>query len=266
MDRQRSPLPTDGEDLLQAALSDAFSVGDLPRQPAVVAVQETQSATLTAVEAPATTSSEEEGMSSSAVSAQDYDAWKAEYDAQLVGWRQESAKAREHAEAERARWEEIRQREKREGGAVSEAWESVADSAVEELGATLARAQGKSAPQTEVGSDSPSPADVRDLVEGEKPGAHTQEYIEAALPRAGPSIVIDTAGTPSQAADATPAGHADTTSPTHAHDPSHASSSPRWEDVTSSLTSSFPSMSFPETSRPESPEHQHHPPAPSPPP
>jgi hypothetical protein len=48
------------------------------------------------------------GLSSSSGSTDD--SWKLEYEAQVRSWRAESAEAREKAERERARWEEIRAR------------------------------------------------------------------------------------------------------------------------------------------------------------
>lgn len=67
--------------------------------------------------------------------------WKSEYDSQVQSWRAQSAEAREKSERERARWEEIRAREKQEGGSRHR--------------------------QTVEEAAEPSPADVRDLVSGE---------------------------------------------------------------------------------------------------
>ncbi|KAA1467461.1 hypothetical protein DENSPDRAFT_926624 [Dentipellis sp. KUC8613] len=278
MEHDSSPLThPEGEDLLQAALDTAFSVEDLPRQSATApepeptvapepqpesesepAPQE-QPAPLTVEPTPTAPAADTESAPASAVSAEDYEAWKAEYDAQVAAWHKESAAARAHAAAERAKWESIREQEQRESKAVSESWESVSgreaqehEREQEELGAALARAQGKLA-SADVGADAPSAADARDLVAGEHSGAHTQEFVEAALPRP------TTEPEPEPAHEASEPAHAPETS-------EHASSSPHWEDVPSSLTSSFPSMSFPENSRPESPdqarahhhEHAHH--------
>lgn len=81
-------------------------------------------------------------------------------------------------------------------------------------------------------SKSPSPADARDLVTGEHQGKHTKEYLDTLLP--GP---------------AHPRGASE---PDSKHE--------RWEDIPSSLASSYPSMSFPsDPHSPSSDPHRLHP-------
>ncbi|TFY61315.1 hypothetical protein EVG20_g7107, partial [Dentipellis fragilis] len=138
MEHDTSPLThPEGEDLLQAALDIAFSVEDLPRQSATAPeptpasqpesepAPREQPAPLTVEPTPSAPRSDTEDAPASAVSAEDYEAWKVEYDAQVAVWHKESAAVREHAAAERAKWESIREREQREFKTVSESWESV---------------------------------------------------------------------------------------------------------------------------------------------
>lgn len=95
---------------------------------------------------------------------------------------------------------------------------------------------------------------------------HSCPCPQRALPRVGPvhaTVAIQTADL-----EPTPAA-AQEPSTAHTQDPSHDSSSPNWEDVPSSMNSSFPSMSFPDASRSHSetpshpnthshPSHHHH--------
>lgn len=58
------------------------------------------------------------------------DSWKAEYESHVETWRAQSAEAREKADRERQRWEEIRAAEKKTGESVEKplagmGWESV---------------------------------------------------------------------------------------------------------------------------------------------
>ena len=110
------------------------------------------------------------------------DVWKAEYDAHVAEWRRTSAEQRERAERERAKWEEIRQKEKEEGKvrgtARSEGWESVGGSTsasvVLDTSASTSTAASVSGQQT----GEPSVADARDLVSGEVQGRKTKEELE----------------------------------------------------------------------------------------
>lgn len=74
------------------------------------------------------------------------DSWKSEYESHVQSWRAQSAEAREKAEKERAKWEDIRAQEKGSGG-----------SNAEEM-----RTGIPAVPLAE-----PSPVDSRDLVPGE---------------------------------------------------------------------------------------------------
>ncbi|EPQ54260.1 hypothetical protein GLOTRDRAFT_111601 [Gloeophyllum trabeum ATCC 11539] len=189
------------QELLQSALSTAFTPTDLPRAsvspPPQPALPPEPPAPAASAEAPGSDA---------------YDAWKAEYEAQVAQWRAANIEQRAKAERERERWERIRaeeraQREK-EGVEAREEWP------------TLTQATGSaSVPR----GDSPSPADVRDLVSGEKEGHH--RHAEA------------------------PHMHQ------HSKETSSLSASQKWEDLPSSMNSSqsYPSMSFPSLSNPETP-------------
>ncbi|KAI0064742.1 hypothetical protein BV25DRAFT_1913927 [Artomyces pyxidatus] len=214
-DAPSSPLHPEGEDLLHAALSDAFSVPDLPRAAPPAAPQ------LPTENTPTPPPPAEPAPAPSA-SAAEHAVWQAQYDAQLAEWRRQSAEQRARAEAERARWEARRAAEG-STAATTESWTNV--------GASVSSSHAE---------PSSSPADARDLVTGEAPRAPLAEARETG-----------------EAGETGGAG-------AHAQERSHTSSSPRWEDVPSSLTSSFPSLSFPETSQPHSPHSSQAQPHPDP--
>ena len=140
-----SPLRPHGEDLLKvnshqipfpnplthylttflpkAALSDPFSVPpDLPRvspsqpqsPPPPDAHNPSDPAAPVPTPAEPSSSSSLSSSASISVSAEEQEAWRGEYDAQVVEWRRQSADVRARAEAERARWEERRAREREE--------------------------------------------------------------------------------------------------------------------------------------------------------
>ncbi|KAH9068431.1 hypothetical protein EDB83DRAFT_2314584 [Lactarius deliciosus] len=231
-DNHKGPLSPEGEDVLQAALADPFSVPNLPR---VSPFHPTNPATAEAAppepsEPLAPTSPE------SSVSPAEFEAWKTEYESQVAEWRRQSATARTRAEAERARWEERRaqQQEQQEGADGQQRRDTHASEASVELGGTgtsVSEWEAVSHRSTLASSDghpTPVPPARGGLAEGEH-HPHPQP----------PSADAQTAHRPPPAAGAVvdPTG------------------SPNWENVPSSPTSSFPSMSFPEPSRPHSPEH-----------
>ncbi|KAL0954860.1 hypothetical protein HGRIS_003796 [Hohenbuehelia grisea] len=196
MEDEQRTLADETQQVLQDALSDAFSLPP-PTPQAVTADQ--PPAPAPPAESPSL-SPDAPSLESSTV---DVDSWKSEYDEQVQTWRTQSAEAREKAEQERARWEAIRAAE---GGRPP--FES--PSHLQPAAPTL--------------SESPSPADARDLVTGEQP----------AQPIPGP-----------QGSHLAPPS-------THSQ-PETIDESQKWEDIPSSLTSSFPSMSFPEHTEPSSP-------------
>ncbi|KAI0049782.1 hypothetical protein FA95DRAFT_799213 [Auriscalpium vulgare] len=224
MSAPSSPLHPEGEDLLQAALSDAFTPPPLPLAPTS---QPTPSPKPQIDSPPDHEPEPAVPPPPPSASALEHAAWQAEYDAQLAEWRRQSADARARAEQERARWEERRAA----GG--SDGWTSLSAS-------SLSGPPHHGAPV----SGSPSPVDVRDLVAGEAQGAPAGEVeVEAEAEVATASTGTQTAPPHSQSG--------------HAQERSQTSSSPHWEDVPSSLTSSYPSLSFPDTSLPHSPSASH---------
>ncbi|EMD34100.1 hypothetical protein CERSUDRAFT_117605 [Gelatoporia subvermispora B] len=227
-------LNPEEEGLLQSALSTAFTPAPLPRQTA-------QPPEPAPASVPAPEPAAEPAPSAPAEVAIDADAdarWRAEYEQHVAEWRQRSAEQRDKAEQERARWEEIREREREEAkqlGKVESSWENV--------GASTSASAIASTSASVTAGESPSPVDVRDLVTGEGQGGHTQEFLETVLPGSH-------AEQPSTEESSPPA---------HAHgpdsDPDSGSGSnkhEKWEDIPSSLTSSYPSLSFP--SDPHSPQ------------
>ncbi|GJE96573.1 hypothetical protein PsYK624_127710 [Phanerochaete sordida] len=144
------PLNPSEEDLLQSALSDAFSPAAVPRVSAQPPA--TQDAPAPAPKAPAAAPTEP----AAAPPAED---WRAEYDEHLAEWRAQNAEQRAKAEATRAHWEQVRAQEEREGRAPARLSESVASTS----GWESVRAATE-------GAASPSPADARDLTTGEAQG------------------------------------------------------------------------------------------------
>ncbi|KIM84995.1 hypothetical protein PILCRDRAFT_378143 [Piloderma croceum F 1598] len=178
MTDRSNPLERDGENLLQSALATAF--GPVP---SVRRSQPAQPSPAPAPPPPAAGDSTSADVDlSSSVSTDD--SWKSEYDSQVQSWRAQSAEAREKSERERARWEEIRARERQEGGS--------------------RHRQVEEAPE-------PSPADVRDLVSGEHEGtgeeskASSQKWsdVPSDLASSYPSISFPSPSRP--------------TSPSHSH-------------------------------------------------
>ncbi|KAJ6505941.1 hypothetical protein DFH09DRAFT_943572, partial [Mycena vulgaris] len=147
---------------------------------------------------------------------------QSEYESHVESWRAQSAEARQKAEKERARWEAIRAAEKQEAALRKAALPVVADIGGGEIssdhGWETVGVNTQEAPR----QSSPSPADARDLVAGE-PQKHdaTMENVES-VPK---SRSAQDTGDESQ----------------------------KWEDVSDPLTSSFPSMSFPDRTNTPSP-------------
>ncbi|KZT07669.1 uncharacterized protein LAESUDRAFT_758248 [Laetiporus sulphureus 93-53] len=230
-------LNPEEENLLQSALETAFSPAPLPKQSAASEQPAEAAAAGTTSEPPAP---EPESAEPSASSDAD-DVWKAEYNEHVAEWRRQSADQREHAEQERQRWEEIRARERAEGIARSQVhsesgWESVGGSASASL---VLESATSTQPSVEGKGGEPSVAGARHLMSGEHQGKQTKEQLEKILP-----------------------GTSHTAAPT-------SENKDKWESLSSSpapdsLTSSYPSLSFPSdahspSSLPASLPHQHQP-------
>ncbi|KAL7279045.1 LOW QUALITY PROTEIN: hypothetical protein ACG7TL_006879 [Trametes sanguinea] len=172
------------------------------------------------------------------------DAWKEEYEAHVAEWRKRSAEQRQQAEERRAHWEAVRAKEREEGKGRESvlSWENLSSSVT-----TAATA-----------AESPSPADARDLVTGEAQGGHSKEYLEHyVLSWANGTQIFTDHTLATYAQSVLPGAHASASSSPPENENSQPASEPesskqeKWDDMTSSLTSSFPSMSFP--SDPHSP-------------
>jgi hypothetical protein len=96
--------------------------------------------------------------------------WKIEYEEQVKIWRAQSLAAREKAEKERKRWEEIRTSEREDAARPDVAVPVVPKEGHEAGWETVSNTQ-KSDPTVVSGLHSPSLADSRDLVTGE---SHSQ--------------------------------------------------------------------------------------------
>ncbi|KAJ3734223.1 hypothetical protein DFJ43DRAFT_1152430 [Lentinula guzmanii] len=170
------------EFLLEAALTESFTPPPSRRQSKITPAPASSSLRTNSDPTPAEAFGDSEPTTT--------DAWKNEYEEQVKAWRLQSAEAREKAEKERAKWETLREVEKTSGTPppLPPSYELLSQK-----------------PQLPT-SDSPSPADARDLVTGETPKAtsHSRQFT----------------GEDSQ----------------------------KWENLPSEVTSSLPSMSFPEDS------------------
>ncbi|KAG9128098.1 hypothetical protein FRC07_004992 [Ceratobasidium sp. 392] len=167
------------------------------------------------------------------------DSWKEEYDSRLATWRAESAEARTKAEAERARWEELRAA----GQAPEhESWESVKDAGTSaaESDTVISESTGTGGPGPAHGSaadtvNAPpftSPADARDLVSGEGQGG-----------KGAQTLAQNTIGYPSSAASIHTLGETSDASPVHLSgaELSAGEGANTWEEIPS-LASSQPSL------------------------
>ncbi|KAI9061001.1 hypothetical protein FKP32DRAFT_1594676 [Trametes sanguinea] len=213
-------LNREEEDLLQSALATAFSPAPLPRQSVAPEPAPEPAAGSSTVAVPESEPQSEASAATGEAESTE-DAWKEEYEAHVAEWRKRSAEQRQQAEERRAHWEAIRAKEREEGKGRESvlSWENLSSSVT-----TAATA-----------ADSPSPADARDLVTGEAQGGHSKEYLESVLPGAHASP----SSSPPENENSQPASEPE------------SSKQEKWDDMTSSLTSSFPSMSFP--SDPHSP-------------
>ncbi|KAI0360112.1 hypothetical protein OH77DRAFT_1472173 [Trametes cingulata] len=229
-------LNSEEEDLLQSALSSAFSPAPLPRQSAAPEPASESSSEPEPAPAP---EAQPEPSAPAGEPESTETAWQEEYEAHVAEWRKRSAEQRQKAEEQRAKWEAIRAKEREEGKG-RESVLSLREHGWENLSSSVTTAA--------TAADSPSPADARDLVAGEGEGKHSKEYLESVLPGAHASTSSSPPENNSQ-----PASEPE------------SSKQEKWDDMTSSLTSSFPSMSFP--SDPHSPSssarrdlgpHPHH--------
>ncbi|KAG6865911.1 hypothetical protein C0991_010744 [Blastosporella zonata] len=214
------------EDILQSVLGQAFSPP--PLQPIPVPSVEIESLS----PSNETVAAQREPLAESSISSgSSTDSWKAEYEAQIETWREQSAEAREKAEKERERWEAIRAVEKKE--------------------AERRKALGI--------ADEPEPEPTGQEHEAgwENVTQHSSKTATA-VTESQPSVQLPDASSKSTAPMAPierevprPHSQADT-----------KDGSQKWEDIHSSVTSSYPSLEYPERTETPSPSHRH----PAPPP
>jgi len=225
-------LNKEEEDLLQSALSDAFAPAPITKvssQPAAAPVPAPEE-----LPSPVEPSSE---------SAPPEEEWKAEYEEHLAEWKARSAEQRQKAEAERAKWEAVRVEQEKAGidwkDSVLDQRRSLllSESSINVSGMSGSGAESVSGWESVRASESrasPSPADARDLVAGERP-----------------RHVVSSAEQPSTSSSPPD---------THSHPDSEPDSSKhdKWEEIPSEMSGSFPSMTIP--SDPHSPTSSHLPP------
>lgn len=243
-----SPLQSDQENALQAALTSAFSTTDIPL--ILPETPKTEPALTTTEEQPLTASSE----------ATPSDA-KDEYEENISKWQHENALQREKAEKVRKEWEDRR--------ASGEKFPETD----EYLGAHLAKVQNKveggwekveDEKVGEVRVGSPSPVDGRDFV-SEKPDVKQLEA--SAFVRSMYNILIVLQ---SELPGANPSASASTSTiqPGAEHPPERSqnrspSNSEKWDSFPGSMASSYPSLSFPDSGsspreKPSSEPHHGH--------
>jgi len=168
------------------------------------------------------------------------DSWKAEYESQVEAWRAQSSEAREKAKKERERWEALRVVEREEAArrkAMGIFDEPATEPAEQEHDAGWEAVSHKKDQLTESTNASEEPlssslADSRDLITGELNPQSTAPTVTSATTR--PPLGI-------------PEAHSQT---------DNGDESQKWEDIRSSVTSSFPSLSYPERTETPSPSRQ----------
>lgn len=227
-------------------MDSAFGPSSLPTVPVVDPTPpQVPASTADPISAPA-----EEASASTSSSNPAEDQWKAEYEALEASWKETSAKERAHAEATRKHWEEVRAKEAKERKERGETEDEDIPSGLDWVGVS-------GASSTIAASASPAPTDVRDLVAGEGQGGKTKNELEVSIDGlllrflTGIELSIKQAILPGSQSSPPESG-------SHDRDASEAESSKheKWEEVSSEVTSSYPSLSFP--SDPHSPSSQHH--------
>ena len=180
----------------QAALSDPFSVPNLPRvapfQPTAppVNTEPAPAGPSDEVLSPtATTATSPE----SSVSPAEFDAWQAEYSSQVAEWRRQSATVRARAEVERARWEERRAREQEEGRSGDDGQQQPQDTCTSnsEWEAVSHRSSTDAPVSVTVSTPAPAPAPapLPPLPPPSQPVAPSQVNVPSSFPFP-PSVVI----------------------------------------------------------------------------
>lgn len=151
----------------QAALSDAFSVGNLPHEPVAPAAPASDgspsssspgsSNSLESINTSTASQSSRPDVDAEPLTLETFEAAKSEYESHLAKWKAENAEQREAAVNKRASWAKIRQESGRPGVQTPIDGPMGASGDWERLLAQTRR-------------ESPSPADGRDLTQGEAQG------------------------------------------------------------------------------------------------
>ncbi|KAF8896260.1 hypothetical protein BD779DRAFT_1466250 [Infundibulicybe gibba] len=218
-------------DVLETALSGAFSPPPSRRQSLQTSVAVTTDdsegpAEAISVEVPPTPESETPALSESAS-----DAWKAQHESQVEFWRAQSAEAREKAEKERERWEAIRAAERVAGaGLGSSSGAALRGEDAEVEWESISNSQTNTLSQESVvgaSTRSPTPSQSKGK------GVSNREAPHSATPDDVPSSSGQDTGEDGQ----------------------------KWEHIHASITSSLPSMTFPEQVETPPVAQKHQPPA-----
>ena len=251
-----SPLQTSEEALLQSALNSAFEPTSIPRSSATSSPVSLRAPSLPA-EAPPP-----DPNPPSDVSSAELDAWKESYERQLAEWRKENAAARERAEIKRQRYEEQRAKERAErrsrGEPELESWEHLGTHITSSIISASHR------PTLSV-SDAYSPNAARHLATvshklgveaGSSKGPDTATASAPAVTVTGASSSSANVPEPSLAdARDLVTGERQRTSLVHGgHARVPSSPSQKWETISDPMTSSYPSLSYPQSTAPGSPQ------------
>ncbi|KAG6917017.1 hypothetical protein DXG01_004282 [Tephrocybe rancida] len=236
-----STVDNASEDILQSVLDQAFLP---PRLESVVVLPVEAEAVPSSTESVAVP--EEPLPESSISSGSSDDSWKAEYESQIEAWRAQSSEAREKAEKERERWEAIRAAENKEAerrGAlgISDEPELVVTEQAHEAGwEEVAQHNDQptlDTPEVQVAAQSRDvPSKVRLSIKL-KTAQKTEIHFMKSTTAPTPPITAEVPRAHSQA---------DT-----------KDGSQKWEDVHASVTSSYPSLEYPERTETPSPSHRH---------
>ncbi|EIW84018.1 hypothetical protein CONPUDRAFT_135625 [Coniophora puteana RWD-64-598 SS2] len=253
-----SPLHTSEEALLQSALNSAFEPTSIPRSPAA-----SSPASLGAPGLPAEAPPPDPTPPSD-ISASELDAWKESYEHQLAEWKKENAAAREKAENNRRRYEEQRAKERAErrarGEAELESWEHLGT----HITSSIVDASHR--PTLSV-SEAYTPNAARHLASvshnlGAVAGSSkASDSATASVPSVN---VIDASGSSASVPEASPSDARDLVfgEPQHSLPPhgGHvkvpSSPSQKWDTLSDPMTSSYPSLSYPQSTAPGSPQQR----------
>ncbi|KAG6831813.1 hypothetical protein H0H92_007490 [Tricholoma furcatifolium] len=215
------------EDILKASLDKAFSPAPSRRQSAFIHAVPGMSEAVAALKEP-----EESSLSNSV----DEFVWKSEYESHVQTWRAQSSEARVKAEKERERWEAVREDERKEA----------------ERRKALGILESKPEPEPE-----PEPTSHEHESGWENVSQHSEQSTVAATVIEHPTPAESVDSLPAQPNQSSSPPVPSTTAVTRPHSQADTrDGSQKWEDIHASVTSSYPSLEYPERRDTPSPSHR----------